>query len=350
MKAAVTVRDRKIEYVDQPAPVPGPSQVLISVRYAGICGSDIHVYRGEFAPRVVFPLIQGHEFAGVIEEKGSGVDPGLEVGDRVCVDPIISCMRCPACLGGAYNACRSLRLTGIDLNGGFAPYACVDQEQCFKVPESVSDRDAALVEVLSIGMHATSVSRIEPGDRVVVLGSGRVGLAVLQNLLLSAAEKVAVVDVCDEKLEIAHSLGAAEVINSRKEDALQAVARFTGDHYGADCVIECIGEAELDVVGHKPPVEQAVEMVRSAGRITLLGQGPEKYGVHWKTLVWKEATIRTSRTSRGEFPRVIAMMAAGKFKTGPMVSRVYPLSEASEAFSLVDRELPDVVKVMFKVS
>jgi len=348
MKAALTVSEKKIEYADVPEPDLKPSQVKIAVHYAGICGSDIHVYRGEFAPRVTFPVIQGHEFAGVVVEKGRDVKT-FEAGDRVCVDPIMSCRRCPACLSGAYNACGELKLLGIDLDGGFAEYVAADKEQCFKVPDSVSDRDAALVEIFSIGMHAVTMSRIEPGDKVVVLGTGRVGLAVLSNLMLASCEKIAAVDVSDSKLDIARSLGVQETINSASVDAIDAVARFTGGH-GADCVIECVGEANLDVVGGEAPVAQAVEMVRSAGRITLLGQGLGRYGVFWKKLVWKEATIRTSRVTRGEFPRVVAMMAQGKFRTGLMVSGEYPLAQAAEAFRLVDREVPDIVKVMLKIS
>lgn len=346
MKAAITADTRKIEYADVQTPKPGPADVLLALRYTGICGSDIHVYRGEFAGRVNFPLIQGHEFSGVVMEKGNAVK-GLSIGDRVCVDPIISCRNCPACLDGRYNACRSLKLLGIDMDGGLAQYVCVDQEQCFKIPGAISDRDAALVELFSIGMHATSVSRIEPGDMAVVLGAGRVGLAVLQNLLLTSAEKIAVADISPHKLEIAASLGAALVINSAEVDAVKAVDEFTGGQ-GADCVVECIGEADLNVVGGKSPVEQAVEMIRNAGRITLLGQGPHSYGVHWKTLVWKEATISTSRTNRGEFPRVIAMMAGGKYDTAAMVSAEYPLERTAEAFALVDKEPPDVVKVLIK--
>lgn len=346
MKAAITVDTRKIVYADARTPNPGPTQVLLALRYTGICGSDIHVYRGEFAGRVNFPLIQGHEFSGVVSQKGKEVE-GLDIGDRICVDPIVSCRRCPACLDGRYNACRSLRLLGIDMDGGLAQYVCAEAEQCFIVPEAISDRNAALVELFSIGMHATSVSRIKPGDRVVVLGAGRVGLAVLQNLLLTSAEKIAVADISPHKLKIAESLGAALVINSTEVDAVKAVEEFTGGQ-GADCVVECIGEADLNVVGGKSPVEQAVEMIRNAGRITLLGQGPHSYGVHWKTLVWKEATIFTSRTNQGEFPRVISMMARGNYDTAAMVSAEYPLERTAEAFELIDKEPPDVVKVLIK--
>jgi L-gulonate 5-dehydrogenase len=348
MKAALTVKERTIEYCDTADPVlSGPGDVLLEVGYTGICGSDIHVYRGEFAGRVSFPAIQGHEFSGKVMETGPGVK-GLQPGDRVCVDPIIHCGRCPACLSGSYNACRSLKLIGIDINGGFAQYVAAAEHQCFKVPDHVSDSHAALVELYSIGMHATTVSRIDPGDTVVVLGAGRVGLAVLENLLLTSAERVAVADIDPAKLKIAEKLGAAAGFNCKEVDLVEAVGEWTGG-LGADCVVECIGEADTDVAGGLAPLAQAVQIVRSAGRITTLGQGPHSYGVHWKTLVWKEATIRASRVSRGEFPRVIAAMASGRYHPDLLISGEYSLQDTGEAFALLDREPPATVKFLVKI-
>ncbi|MBN2290194.1 MAG: alcohol dehydrogenase catalytic domain-containing protein [Candidatus Glassbacteria bacterium] len=348
MKAALTVGERTIEYGDTPNPVPSrPGDILLEVDYAGICGSDLHVYRGEFAGRVSFPTIQGHEFAGTVVETGPGVSE-LKKGDRVCVDPIIHCGRCPACLAGFYNACRSLKLIGIDLNGAFARYVVAGQDQCFRVPDQVSDSHAAMVELYSIGMHATTVSRIDPGDTVVVLGAGRVGLAVLENLLLTAAGRVASTDIDPDKLRIAGKLGAAATFNCREVDLVEAVNDWTGG-LGADCVVECIGEADLEVAGGLAPVAQAAQIVRSAGRITILGQGPHSYGVHWKTLVWKEAVVRASRVSRGEFPRVVAAMAAGKYHPDLLISGEYPLERTGEAFALLDSEPPKTVKLLIKV-
>lgn len=347
MKAAQTTAARTIEYREIDAPAPGAGQVLVAPSYVGICGSDIHAFRGEFEGRVIYPRTQGHEFAGRVAQLGPEVT-GLVVGQRVCVDPIISCHNCPACHKGQYNACRNLRLRGIDLDGGLAELAVADTGQCFCLPESINDIDGALVELYSIGMHSTTVSAVEPGDRVVIIGAGRVGMAVLQNILLTAADKVAVVDISDFKLALAQKVGADITVNSTKEDAVETVKKWTGGD-GADLVLEAVGEAELEVTGGKAPVAQAVEMIRSGGRITLLGQGPHSYGVHWKTLVWKEAVIRTSRVSKGEFPRVIAAMAAGRYDTSVLLSAEYNLEETAKAFELVNKEPPDVLKVMVKV-
>lgn len=347
MKAAQTIGALKIDYREIPDPVPGPGQVLVAPAFVGICGSDIHAYRGEFAGRVTYPRTQGHEFCGRVVKLGPGVDK-LKTGDRVCIDPIISCHDCPACHKGQYNACRSLKLRGIDLDGGLAALALADQGQCFHLPDEINDRDGALVELYSIGMHSTTVSQVDPGDKVVIIGAGRVGMAVLQNILLTAADRVAVVDISGHKLSLAAKVGADITIDAIRQDAVAVVREWTaGD--GADLVIEAVGEAELKVVGDKAPVTQAVEMIRNGGRITLLGQGPHSYGAHWKTLVWKEAVIRTSRVSKGEFPRVIAAMAAGRFDTSAMLSAEFSLPETARAFELVNQEPPDVLKVMVKV-
>ena len=349
MKAARTVAAKTIETLELDFDTSlGSDDILIKPAQTGICGSDIHIYRGEFAGRVNFPTTQGHEFAGVIEAVGDKVNV-FSPGERVAVDPIIYCGHCTACLKGQFSGCRNLRLTGVDMDGGMAELVRVKAHQCFKLPDSVSDRDGAMVELYSIGMHATTMSQIEPGDRVVVLGSGRVGLSTLENLNLSSAESVAITDISDFKLSIAEKLGSSLTINVNREDAVEKVMEWTNGE-GADCVIECIGEASLgSVVGGLAPVAQAVQMIRNGGRITVLGQGPECYGVHWKTLIWKEASIRSSRVSRGEFPRVIRAVAAGKYHPELLITDTFPLDRAGEAFRLADSEHEKTIKVMVTI-
>ena len=174
MKAAVLTEYRKVEWKEVDVPLISGNEVLIKVGYACICGSDQHVFLGEFHPRTTVPLIQGHEFAGTIVKTGPAVR-NFKAGDRVAVDPIIWCGHCPACKRHHFPACSSLRLVGIDLDGGFGEFMKVPETMLYKVTEKISDRHAALIEVLSIGFHACNRARVSEDDRIVIWGAGKVG-------------------------------------------------------------------------------------------------------------------------------------------------------------------------------
>ena len=343
MRAAVVTEPGRMEVRELPRPRPGRGEVLVRTAYFSPCGSEYHVYRGEFGDRVKFPAVLGHEMSGVVEELGEGVE-ALAVGDRVVLDPILPCGGCPACRDGRPNACRYLKLVGIDLPGGYGEYVVARAEQWFRLPEEVSLEDAALVEVHGIGVHALRRARVEPGDRVVLLGCGRLGLSVLDVLKELASGAVVAVDVDDFRLERARALGAAQTVNAVKEEALGVVLEVT-EGEGADLVIEAVGHYERTPL-NPPPVEMALAMVRQAGRILLLGQGDERPGIHWRSLVWKEAEILTSRTSRGVFPRVIRMMREGRLRTDLLVTHRLRVEETPGLFARYDRGERQVLKAL----
>ena len=347
MRAAVLVADGRIEIQDRPDPSPGPGQVLIAPAYASICGTDQHVFAGEFAGRVKYPLIQGHEFCGRVVSAGAGVTEPRP-GDRVAVDPIIPCMRCPACLIGRMSGCQRLKLLGVDLDGGFATRVVAGAGSCFPVPAGLSERHAALAEVYSIGCHATRRAQVDPGDVVVILGAGKLGLAVLENIRRTAARLVIVTDLVPERLETALALGADEAIDVRSEDPVRRVMDLTGGA-GADRVLEAVGHAKL--VGPNPaePMTQAVAMVRAAGRVVVLGQGPVPAPIAFKPFVWKEAEIIASRVSLGEFPRALAMLAEGRFHPQRLISHVVPLERAAEAYAILADPAQRALKVLLEI-
>lgn len=181
MKAAVLTDYNKVEWLEVEKPVCQPGEVLIEVMYGCICGSDQHIHKGEFHPRTKTPMIMGHEFGGVVVQVGKGVD-GWAVGDKVAPDPIIWCGICPACLKGHFPACTSLKLIGIDSDGGFAQFISLPPSMLYKVPASIPDQHVALVEVLSIGCHAKNRAQVKKDDTVVIWGSGKVGLCILEAL------------------------------------------------------------------------------------------------------------------------------------------------------------------------
>lgn len=356
MKAAVLVSPRKIEVRDLPTPEPGPGEVLVRVAHAAICGTDHHIYLGEFEGRVRYPAVLGHEFGGVVEAvgpmpRGAALPAPFEPpgpGTRIAVDPDIHCGTCPACREGTFSACRRLRLVGVDLPGAFAEYVVVPAANCHALPRSVPDEIAPFVELYGIACHSVGRAEIRPGDVAAVMGAGRVGLVITDLLCGSFASAVIAVDVESSKLEIAKGLGASHVIDSMEEDPVARVLDLTGGE-GADRVFEAVG-AWTDVPGRPNPMEQCLQMVRAAGRVTILGQGPDAAKVLWKPFVWKEAEVRASRVNRGEFPRAIRLLAAGRLHPRKLVTHEFALDEAARAFEVLDDPAERPVKIRIAVS
>lgn len=347
MKAGILYNDRDIRVGDAPDPQIAPNQVLIKNHFAGICGTDVHIYRGEFHERVRFPAIQGHEFGGTIEQVGSEVR-GFQVGDRVVVDPILSCHQCPACLTGHINACRTLKLIGVDLNGGFGQYVAAPASHVFHLPDNVPMKFAPMVEMYALGCHILTRGRVQPGETVAILGAGKLGLSVLDVLCHSANPATTIVaDLQPFRLETARKIGADYVINVANEDPVARVREITHGE-GVDCVIECVGHFH-EIAGRESPIQQAVKMIRSAGRVVVCGMGEQLSPVHFKTLVLKEAEIIASRVTLGEFPRAIRLLEKGLLHPEFHVTHELPLRDITAAFAQVDREDPQTIKVVLNI-
>jgi len=347
MKAGILYNDKDIRVGDAPAPKIKPDEVLVQNAFAGICGTDLHIYRGEFHARVKFPAIQGHEFGGIIAEVGKDVT-NFKVGDRVVVDPIISCHSCPACLTGHLNACRMLKLLGVDLDGGYGQYVAAPASHLFHLPDSVPMKFAPMVEMYGLGCHILTRGRVQPGETVVILGAGKLGLSVLDVLCHRAnAATTIVTDVQPFRLETARKLGADYAINVEQEDPVARVMEITRGE-GVDCVIECVGHFH-EIPGRDAPLQQAAQMIRTAGRIVTCGLGEQLSAVHFKTLVIKEAEIIASRVTLGEFPRALRLMAKGLVHPELQVTHEMPLREISAAFAQVDREDPRTIKIVLDV-
>jgi threonine dehydrogenase-like Zn-dependent dehydrogenase len=347
MKAGILYDDRTIRMGDAPDPTVGPGEVLIEPAFAGLCGTDLHIFRGEFHSRVHCPAILGHEFGGTIIEVGRGTGD-LKVGDRVSVDPIVSCHRCAPCLGGQINACRTLKLLGVDLNGGFGQLLSVPMGHVFPLPDNVPLRHVPLVEVYSLGHHILRRGRVQPGETVVILGAGKLGLAVLDVLCHSAGAAVTmIVDIQPFRLQTASTLGVDFAIDAGREDPVARVMEITKG-VGADCVIECIGHHH-PVDGQDPPLAQAVQMIRHGGRIVTAGLGEQTSAVHFKTLVIKEGEIIASRVTLGEFPRAIRLLGKGLLHPESLITHKMALRDITTAFDQLDREEPSTIKIVVDV-
>ena len=347
MKAGILYNAKDIRIGEAPKPEIGPDDVLLESKAAGICGTDLHIYLGEFEGRVSYPAIQGHEFGGVIVEVGSEVS-GFKVGDRVAVDPIISCHSCPACVTGHINACRTLKLLGVDLDGGYGQYVAVPASHLFPLPDSVPMKHAPMVEMYALGHHILQRGQVQPGETVALLGAGKLGLSILDVLCHSVSPGVTIVtDLQPFRLETAQKLGADVALNINEGDPVERVLELT-DGVGVDCVIEAVGHYHLPE-GQEAPLAQAVKMIRSGGRVVTTGLGEQLSAVHFKTLVLKEAQIIASRVTRGEFPRAIQMMSRGLLHPDLLITEVRPLDDITEAFAQVDQEDPCTIKVVLEI-
>jgi L-gulonate 5-dehydrogenase len=346
MKAAILIDDKKIRFGEVSKPHPKDGQVLIRVHWASICGTDLHIYLGEFKSRVMYPRVLGHEFSGIVESVGRDVSH-LKKGDRVVVDPIIWCNQCPACLNGHHNACHFLKLIGVDIDGAFSEYVAADADKVFKIPEGISLRDAVLIELYSLGVHSTRKAMVEPGDKIVLLGAGRLGLSVLDVVRQTGASWVCSVDILEDRLEIAKRLGADLTINALREDPVEKILSVTKG-FGVDRVIETVGTAR-EIENTDMPVEQAVRMVLHGGRIVVMGMGSQYSPVFWKEFVEKEIHLVGSRVTLGDFPRALDLMSQGRFHPDLLISKECPLEETGEAFRLLEEEPDRYLKVLIRI-
>ncbi|MDO8942238.1 MAG: alcohol dehydrogenase catalytic domain-containing protein, partial [Desulfobacterales bacterium] len=273
MKAAVLYNDREIRLGEAPDPSMGPDDVLLAPSYAGICGTDLHIFRGEFHARVKYPAVLGHEFGGVVLDVGKNVK-GFKRGDRVTVDPILSCHACPACLTGHLNACRKLALLGVEYNGGFGQYVAAPASHVFALPDNFDMQYVSMVEMYGLACHVLGRGLVQPGESVAILGAGRLGLSVIDVLAHGGdANPIYAVDVQPFRLETAKKVGAQYTIDLHAEDPVERIMDLTGG-LGVDCVIECVGHYH-EIPGRESPIAQAVKMIRSAGRVVIAGMGEQ---------------------------------------------------------------------------
>jgi threonine dehydrogenase-like Zn-dependent dehydrogenase len=346
MNAAVLTEYKKVEWKSVDIPEISGNEVLVKVGYACICGSDQHVFLGEFHPRTVLPLIQGHEFAGVIVETGPDVK-NFKPGERVAVDPIIWCGHCPACKRHHYPACSALKLVGIDLDGGFSEFMKVPESMLYRVTDKISDKHAALVEVLSIGFHACNRAKVCAGDKIVIWGAGKVGQSILQAVRTKTQNTVIMVDILDERLAIAkNAYSDIHIVNAAKINAVEKIKELTGGE-GVDIAFEAVGHAK-DIAGVVNPVRGCIQSIRGAGIICVLGLSSEPSPIVMKELIWKEGIIMTSRVSHGEFAETIENMNMGTLKPDAIVTDILHPSQTQKAFEMLEEEPQKHLKILLK--
>ncbi len=341
LRAIVYDGPGKLVVRDVPKPQVGTDYLLIRVKAAGICGSDLELARG-LRPDVKPPRIPGHEISGEVAEVGSQVTR-FKVGDRVVVEPIISCGTCRNCIVGRYNICKELKFMGVHTDGAFAEFLAVPEYRVYRIPGDLPYDAAAILEPTAVGVHIVSRAEISIGDNIVILGAGPIGLQIAQVAKKRGAGYIIMTDVLDYRLELAKRLAADRVVNVSREDPLEVVKEAT-DGEGADVVIEAIGRSKT--------IMQTMDLVRIGGKILIAGLNVERFvsdpPTFWMNLSYKEVTVQSSRSyAAGNWSAAIKLASRGDIDLKALVTHKFPLEEVSRAFKVADKKLENAIKVLF---
>ncbi len=342
MKALILSEYKKLDLIDMQKPRPGDDDLLIRVRACGICGSDVHGYDGSTGRRLP-PIIMGHEAAGIVEAAGIAVTE-FRPGDRVTFDSTVYCGKCFYCRHGLINLCDHREVIGVSTRdfrrmGAFAEYVTVPARIAYLLPESMPFAHAALIEAVSVAVHAVSLTSIALDDTVVVGGAGMIGLLVLQAALLAGVGRVFVIDLDDARLELARSLGATATFNSNKCDPVAEIRNLTSGR-GADIALECVGVS--------PSVNLAIDAVRKGGGVTLVGNVAPRVEIGLQSIVTRQIRVQGSCASCGEYPACISLISRGAIRVDPLLSAVAPLDEGAEWFRRLYAREPGLLKVVLQ--
>lgn len=326
MKAMLLSEYKHLELTDMPKPEVGPRDVLIAVQACGVCGSDIHGYDGSTGRRIP-PLIMGHEAAGVIEEVGSEVR-NFQAGQRVTFDSTVSCGDCQYCRAGRINLCNNRKVLGVSCgeyrqHGAFAEYVVVPEHIVYELPDDLPFEHAAMIEAVSVAVHAANRTPVKLGQSCVVVGTGMIGLLCVQAMKKAGCGTIIAIDLDDSKLALAKELGATYAINGKTEDLIDQVKQLTGGE-GADIAVE--------VVGATVTIQTAINALRKGGHLTLVGNLSPNIELPLQSVVTRELSVSGSCASAGEYPECIALMTSGDIQVEPLISLKAPLEDGPALF------------------
>lgn len=334
MKSIVIRQPNELVIEERPLVQPAAGEVRVKVKLAGICGSDSHIYRGH-NPFAKYPRVIGHEFFGVIDAVGEGV-ADKAIGQRVSVDPVISCGHCYPCSVGKPNVCTSLVVLGVHRDGGFSEYAVVPAKNAWLVPENVSDRHAVMIEPFTIAANVTGHVNPTDQDIALVYGAGPMGLTTIQVLKrVYRVKQVIVVDRIDERLQMAQRNGADWVINNSDEplaDTLKAK--------GIQPTLI------IDAACHPSILQEAVSLASPAARIVLMGFSTEPSQVVQQGITGKELSIFSSRLNANKFPVVIAWLEQGLINPEELISHEFAYQDVVDALELFENDRKRCCKVL----
>lgn len=340
MKALLLSEYKHLDMADVPEPEIGPDELLIRVRACGICGSDVHGYDGSSGRRIP-PVVMGHEAAGVVAAVGQAVSDMRE-GDRVTFDSTVWCGHCHFCRRGQVNLCDNRQVLGVSCGeyrrmGAFAEYVSVPRRICYRLPDELPFEKAAMIEAVSVAVHAVSLTPVTLNDTALVVGAGMIGLLTLQAAKLAGCGRVIITDVDQSRLETARELGASEVILARNTDVAEEVKTMTGG-LGADIAFECVGAT--------PTIQNSIASTRKGGTVTLIGNIAPQVEIPLQSVVTRQIRLQGSCASSGEYPACIDFLARGAIRVDTMLSAIAPLEEGPRWFERLHQREPNLMKVV----
>ena len=336
MKSVVIERPGKLVIEERPRPQPAAGEVRVKVSFAGICGSDVHIYHGH-NPFAKYPRVIGHEFFGHIDAVGAGVDAS-RIGQRVVVDPVVSCGHCYPCSIGRPNVCTTLQVIGVHRDGGFSDFASVPASNAYPVPETVTDELASMVEPFTIAANVTAFLTPQPQDTALIYGAGPMGLTVIQVLKgVYGVQKVIVADRIDERLAMAQTNGADWTINNQNQSVADVLA--------AEGVKPTL---IVDAACHPSILQEAILLASPAARIGMMGFSGETSSLTQQSITSKEISIFSSRLNSHRFPQVIEWMEQGKIAPQKLVTHWLPAGDVEAAMTLFEKDQRACCKVLLK--
>lgn len=334
MKAIKINEPWQVDCVDIEKPIPKLGEALIKVKMAGICGSDIGAFRGSNG-LVSYPRVIGHEIAGEILEVPADNEKGFKVGDRVIVDPYLYCGHCYPCSIGRTNCCTDLKVLGVHVDGGMTEYFCHPADMLTRLPDEMPWELAPIAEPLTIALHGIHRGGLKAGEYCVIIGAGPIGL--LAGMVAEAYGAHAIMlDLVQERLEFAKSIGIQYTINSANDDVIECISKITNGNM-AQQVMECSG-ANI-------AIRNAFDYVSNAGRITLTGWPKKETLIPTDIITRKEIDIRGARTSAGEFEEALELINSGKVNAKAILTKVVRMEEAPDTIIDIEKNPGNYMKV-----
>ena len=335
MKAVKLEKPWEVACINTEMPQPKEGEALIKIVAAGICGSDIGAFRGTNG-LVSYPRIIGHELAGEVISIPENNKNGIKVGDRVVVDPYVYCGHCYPCSIGRTNCCTDLKVLGVHIDGGMQEYYCHPADLLVRIPDDMTYVQAAMAEPLTISLHGIHRGRLKAGEYCAIIGAGPIGLVAGMVAQAYGAHAI-LLDLVDERLEFAKSIGIEHVINSGKEDAVEAIRKITNGTM-AQQVMECSGA--------NAAVRGTLDYVSNAGRITLTGWPKKETSIPTDIITKKEIDIRGARTSAREFEEALELIRTKKVDMTKILTKTISVDEAPETIIDIEKNPGKYMKVV----